>query len=98
MEQRVLAFWNERRIFPRSMEQRAGAPPFVFYEGPPTANGRPGAHHVFSRVFKDIFPRFASGAPTTSVRAWGADGSSCQAGRSSEHPATTARDTSAAAR
>jgi isoleucyl-tRNA synthetase len=58
MEQRVLAFWNERRIFPRSMEQRAGAPPFVFYEGPPTANGRPGAHHVFSRVFKDIFPRF----------------------------------------
>ena len=58
MEQRVLAFWRERRIFPRSLEQREGAPPFVFYEGPPTANGRPGAHHVLSRVFKDIFPRF----------------------------------------
>jgi isoleucyl-tRNA synthetase len=58
MEQRVLAFWRERRVFARSLEQRAGAEPFVFYEGPPTANGRPGSHHVLSRVFKDVFPRF----------------------------------------
>ncbi len=58
MEERVLAFWRERDVFPRSMRQREGRPPFVFYEGPPTANGRPGAHHVLSRVFKDIFPRF----------------------------------------
>ena len=58
MEERVLAFWRERDVFPRSMSQREGRPPFVFYEGPPTANGRPGAHHVLSRVFKDIFPRF----------------------------------------
>ena len=46
------------RVFQRSLEERAGAEPFVFYEGPPTANGRPGSHHVLSRVFKDIFPRF----------------------------------------
>ena len=58
MEERVLAFWRERRIFARSVSQRAGAEPWVFYEGPPTANGRPGSHHVLSRVFKDIFPRF----------------------------------------
>ena len=45
-------------MFHRSLEQRAGEPPWVFYEGPPTANGRPGSHHVLSRVFKDIFPRF----------------------------------------
>ncbi|HTI34628.1 MAG TPA: isoleucine--tRNA ligase, partial [Miltoncostaea sp.] len=58
MEERVLAFWRERDVFHRSLEARAGEPPWVFYEGPPTANGRPGSHHVLSRVFKDIFPRF----------------------------------------
>ncbi|HET6690909.1 MAG TPA: isoleucine--tRNA ligase [Miltoncostaeaceae bacterium] len=58
MEERVLAFWRERDVFARSLERRAGAAPWVFYEGPPTANGRPGSHHVLSRVFKDIFPRF----------------------------------------
>jgi isoleucyl-tRNA synthetase len=58
MEERVLAFWRERDVFRRSLDLRRGAPPFVFYEGPPTANGPPYAHHVLSRVFKDIFPRF----------------------------------------
>lgn len=58
MEERVLAFWRERDVFRRSLRERSGAEPFVFYEGPPTANGRPGSHHVLSRVFKDIFPRF----------------------------------------
>jgi isoleucyl-tRNA synthetase len=58
MEERVLAFWREREVFARSLEARRGAEPFVFYEGPPTANGRPGSHHVLSRVFKDVFPRF----------------------------------------
>ncbi len=58
MEERVLAFWRERDIFARSLSERAGREPFVFFEGPPTANGRPGSHHVLSRVFKDIFPRF----------------------------------------
>jgi isoleucyl-tRNA synthetase len=58
MEERVLAFWRERQVFARSLSERAGGTPFVFFEGPPTANGRPGSHHVLSRVFKDVFPRF----------------------------------------
>ncbi len=58
MEARVLAFWRDEQIFARSVDARRGAEPYVFYEGPPTANGRPGSHHVLSRVFKDVFPRF----------------------------------------
>jgi isoleucyl-tRNA synthetase len=58
LEERVLERWRERDVFHRSLAQREGAPTWSFYEGPPTANGRPGAHHVLSRVFKDIYPRF----------------------------------------
>src|SRR6476619_933101 len=58
LEERVLARWRERDVFAESLRRRAGAPPWGFYEGPPTANGPPGAHHVLSRVFKDIFPRY----------------------------------------
>jgi len=54
----VLERWRERDVFRESVRRREGAPPFAFYEGPPTANGRPGSHHVLSRVFKDIFPRY----------------------------------------
>ena len=58
LEMGVLDFWRRERVFERSVELRAGAPDFVFYEGPPTANGKPGVHHVLSRVFKDIFLRY----------------------------------------
>src|SRR3954465_6579884 len=58
LEHEVLARWRERDDFAESLRRREGAPPWVFYEGPPTANGRPGAHHVLSRVFKDISPRY----------------------------------------
>jgi isoleucyl-tRNA synthetase len=58
LEQQVLERWRERDVFARSLENRRDAPVWSFYEGPPTANGRPGAHHVLSRVFKDIYPRF----------------------------------------
>jgi isoleucyl-tRNA synthetase len=58
LEERVLSRWRERDVFGRSMSSREGAEVWSFYEGPPTANGRPGSHHVFSRVFKDIYPRF----------------------------------------
>jgi len=58
LEQQVLERWRERDIFRESLRRREGAPPWVFYEGPPTANGRPGSHHVLARVFKDIYPRF----------------------------------------
>jgi isoleucyl-tRNA synthetase len=58
IEERTLRRWKELGVFEKSLEQREGAERFVFYEGPPTANGRPGSHHVLSRVFKDIFPRY----------------------------------------
>jgi isoleucyl-tRNA synthetase len=58
LEERVLERWRERDVFHESIRRREGAPPFVFYEGPPTANGRPGSHHVLARVFKDVFPRY----------------------------------------
>jgi isoleucyl-tRNA synthetase len=58
LEQAELARWATHRVFERSVEQREGAPPWVFYEGPPTANGMPGLHHVWARVYKDLFCRF----------------------------------------
>ncbi|MFM8527927.1 MAG: isoleucine--tRNA ligase [bacterium] len=58
MEERVLADWRERKVFERSLTQREDAPLWSFYEGPPTANGKPGSHHVLSRVFKDVYPRY----------------------------------------
>src|ERR1700724_3447907 len=58
LELEVLERWRARDVFGESLRRRADAPPWVFYEGPPTANGRPGAHHVLARVFKDIYPRY----------------------------------------
>ncbi|HET9163197.1 MAG TPA: isoleucine--tRNA ligase [Solirubrobacterales bacterium] len=58
LEERVLARWRERDVFARSLTNREGAEVWSFYEGPPTANGRPGSHHVLSRVFKDVYPRY----------------------------------------
>ena len=58
LEGEVLRRWRERDVFHESIRRREGAEPFVFYEGPPTANGRPGSHHVLARVFKDVFPRY----------------------------------------
>ncbi len=58
LELEVLERWRERDVFAESLRMRAGAERWNFYEGPPTANGPPGAHHVLSRVFKDIYPRF----------------------------------------
>jgi isoleucyl-tRNA synthetase len=58
MEREVLDFWGHARIFEKSLALREGAPEWVFYEGPPTANGKPGLHHVEARTFKDVFPRY----------------------------------------
>jgi isoleucyl-tRNA synthetase len=58
LEEAVLERWRERDVFHESIRRRDGAEPFVFYEGPPTANGPPGSHHVLARVFKDVFPRY----------------------------------------
>lgn len=58
MEQEILALWNEQQAFEKSMSVRDGATPFVFYEGPPSANGMPGIHHVISRTLKDLVCRY----------------------------------------
>jgi isoleucyl-tRNA synthetase len=58
LEKQVLAQWKEERTFQKSLELRAGRPRFVFYEGPPTANGKPATHHILARAFKDLFPRY----------------------------------------
>ena len=58
LERGILGFWKDRDVFARSLAQREGAPAWIFYEGPPTANGKPGVHHVESRTFKDIYPRY----------------------------------------
>ncbi|MBF8264834.1 MAG: ileS, partial [Dehalococcoidia bacterium] len=57
-EERILALWKAGEIFAKSVDQRQRADPFILYEGPPTANGNPGIHHVLARVFKDIMPRY----------------------------------------
>lgn len=58
MEHQILQLWDEESVFERSVSRAQGRPLWTFYEGPPTANGTPGAHHVEARVFKDIFPRY----------------------------------------
>ena len=58
LERRILEFWRRESIFEKSLALRRGAPEWVFYEGPPTANGKPGIHHVEARTFKDVYPRF----------------------------------------
>jgi isoleucyl-tRNA synthetase len=58
LETQVLKFWEENQIFAKSVSSREGKPSFTFYEGPPTANGRPGIHHVMSRTLKDLVCRY----------------------------------------
>jgi isoleucyl-tRNA synthetase len=58
MEENALVFWKENGIFEKSVKSREGKPRFVFYEGPPFANGNPGIHHVLARAFKDVIVRY----------------------------------------
>jgi isoleucyl-tRNA synthetase len=58
IEQEILAKWAEKQAFEKSVSLREGATPFVFYEGPPSANGMPGIHHVISRTLKDLVCRY----------------------------------------
>jgi isoleucyl-tRNA synthetase len=58
LERDQLNYWRTHQIFQRTMTEREGRPNYVFYEGPPTANGKPGSHHVLARAFKDMFPRY----------------------------------------
>ena len=58
VEHQILTFWQTQEIFKKTISARDGAPSWTFYEGPPTANGKPGTHHIEARVFKDLFPRY----------------------------------------
>jgi len=58
VEREILSFWSTQEIFHKSVAQRAEGESWTFYEGPPTANGMPGTHHIEARVFKDVFPRY----------------------------------------
>ncbi len=58
VDREILAFWRDNDVFARSIEATKNGPLWVFYEGPPTANGMPGTHHIEARVFKDVFPRY----------------------------------------
>jgi len=57
-EERILEFWRENKTFEKSLEKSEGRKEFIFYEGPPTANGKPGIHHLEARAFKDVIPRY----------------------------------------
>ncbi len=58
LEEEIVRFWREERVYQQSLDRREGAPPFVFYEGPPTANGMPHPGHCLTRTIKDVFPRY----------------------------------------
>ena len=58
IDREIRKYWEDQEIFSKSIENREGAPPFTFYEGPPSANGTPGIHHVMARTIKDLFCRY----------------------------------------
>jgi isoleucyl-tRNA synthetase len=58
LDREMIDSWRAGKVFERSLQATADGPPWIFYEGPPTANGMPGTHHIEARVFKDVFPRF----------------------------------------
>ncbi len=76
MEEALLARWREERLFESTLEATSGGAPFVFFEGPPTANGKPGIHHVFARTIKDLICRFQSmqGRSVTRIAGWDTHG------------------------
>ena len=76
IEHSILKFWRENSIFEKTVAAREGAPTWTFYEGPPTANGMPGTHHIEARVFKDLFPRFHTmkGKQVTRKAGWDCHG------------------------
>jgi len=76
VEHSILKFWRENSIFEKTVAAREGAPAWTFYEGPPTANGMPGTHHIEARVFKDLFPRFHTmkGKQVTRKAGWDCHG------------------------
>ena len=66
VEEELLETWGGERLFEQTLRARAGGPEFVFFEGPPTANGRPGIHHVFARTIKDLICRHRASSACSS--------------------------------
>src|SRR3990167_917054 len=67
-EEKILEFWHENKIFEKSLSKDSPKGEFVFYEGPPTANGKPGIHHLEARAFKDAIPRLKSTASPSLIK------------------------------
>lgn len=76
LENEVLEWWREEKLFEQTLKATDGKEEFVFFEGPPTANGRPGIHHVLARTLKDIFPRYQTmhGRHVTRIAGWDTHG------------------------
>ena len=76
LEKQLLATWKHERLFEKTREAMRYGPPFVFFEGPPTANGRPGIHHVFARTIKDLVCRYHTmlGQGVTRIAGWDTHG------------------------
>jgi len=76
LEKQLLAAWKHERLFQKTQDAARYGPPFVFYEGPPTANGRPGIHHVFARTIKDLVCRYHTmlGQGVTRIAGWDTHG------------------------
>ncbi|PYP12018.1 MAG: isoleucine--tRNA ligase, partial [Gemmatimonadetes bacterium] len=76
LEKQLLATWKNERLFTRVSDATRYGPPFIFFEGPPTANGRPGIHHVFSRTLKDLVCRYHAmlGQGVTRIAGWDTHG------------------------
>lgn len=76
VEESILSLWKKHNVFERSVDARGSGSRFVFYEGPPTANGSPGIHHVLARVFKDVIPRYRvmKGYYTPRIAGWDTHG------------------------
>jgi isoleucyl-tRNA synthetase len=76
LEESILQQWSDEKLFARTLEQTSGAEEFVFFEGPPTANGKPGIHHVLSRTIKDLVCRYATmqGRHVTRIAGWDTHG------------------------
>src|SRR5690554_7078193 len=84
----ILKYWKENDIFQKSIETREGKTPYVFFEGPPSANGLPGIHHVMARAIKDIFCRYKTqkGFQVKRKAGWDTHGLPVELGtRSEEH-------------
>ena len=76
IEEQILAMWRKEDLFTKTLAAKAEGEPFVFYEGPPTANGRPGLHHIISRTIKDLVCRHRAmeGRRVTRIAGWDTHG------------------------